>query len=412
MYEFLKKDWLYKIAALVLAVLLWFYVTNLQNPVTDKTINVPVLYNGLAEGLIIGEKTENIDVSIRGSSSVLNPLTGKDIKAAVDLSGAQVGEAVLPIGLTLPPGVELLNIKQGKNVTLQIDAISMKQLAIDVRTENSVAPGYTSYVPEVSPSLVVIRGSQQILDNLAAARATVDLNQATSNLVLNLPVELLDKNGGKVSADTLELNPKTVQVVVPVIQNIPTKTVPIKAALVGQPKAQWQVYRVVLEPETVKIAGSYGLLEKIDHVLTQPIDITGLQEDLVTQVGLISPEGVSLLYEPAIKVVVQIVEAPITQMYETAVTTVGQPEGTSVQIKPAGVTVTVQGAREQLSALKNSLKALVDLTGRPPGTYILDVRVEGPENILVTQVEPGKVEVTISRNTQNGGNTDGQTFRN
>lgn len=412
MFEYLKKDWLYKTAALLLAILLWFYVTNLDNPVTDKTINVPVTYNNLADGLIIGTKPENVDVSIRGASSLLNPLTAKDIKATVNLAGAQVGEATFPIALALPSGVELLSIRPASSVTLQIDAISMKQLTVDVRTEKSAAPGYTSYAPEVTPSLVVVRGSQQILDTLAAARTTVDLNQATSNLVLNLPVELYDNNGAKVPAETLEINPKTVQVTVPVIQNIPTKTVPIKASLVGEPKAGLHVYRVVLEPETVKIAGAYGLLDTIDHVMTQPIDVTGLEDDLVTQVGLISPEGVSLLYEPAIKVVVQIEEAPITQVFETVVSMLGRPEGTTVQIRPETVTVTVQGPRQQMTLLQDNLKALVDLTGRSPGTYVLDVRVELPANLSVTQVEPAGVEVTLSGGSANGGTVNGQTFRN
>jgi len=399
MFELLKKDWVYKIAALLLAILLWFYVTNLQNPTTENTVNVPLAYNGLKEGLIIVKEVENIDVKVRGAHSVVTTLTSKDIKAAVDLSQAQLGKDTFPIDLVLPAGVELVQIRQGSSIQLQVDAIMMRQLAIEVQTENSVALGYSSYIPEISPSRVVVRGAQQLLDNLEKAQITIDLNQAKDNLVLNSPVVLIDKGGNKVSAELLEVSPKTVQVSVPVIQNIPTKTVPIKAALVGEPKSQWRVYRVILEPETVKITGSYERLEKIDHVMTQPIDTTGLQEDLVTQVGLISPEGVSLLYEPAVKVVVQIEEAPITKSFEgIKIEPINKADGTTIQIVPEAIKLTVQGPQLGMGSLESSLKAIVDLADKQTGNHQMEVKIELPNDYHVTNVEPSKVEVRISKN--------------
>ncbi|PKM90236.1 MAG: hypothetical protein CVU87_02825 [Firmicutes bacterium HGW-Firmicutes-12] len=404
MYEFLKKDWIYKIAALLLAILLWFYVANLQNPTIEKSINVSISYSGLKEGLMIGEKPENIDVKLKGTRSALAPLTEKDIKASVDLSEAKLGEHNFPIDIVIPTGVELIRNNLGYAVELQIDAILMRQLAIEVQTENSVAPGYSSYIPEISPSRVVVRGAQQLLDSLETAQITIDLNQAKDNLVLNSPVVLIDKDGNKVSTEYLEVSPITVQVSVPVIQNIPTKTVPIKAALVGNPKDKWQVYRVVLEPETVKITGSYERLESINHVMTQPIDTTGLQNDLVTQVGLISPEGISLLYEPAVKVVVQIEEAPITKTFEgVIIDPVNKPVGSTIQIKPEVINLTVQGARQEIDALEKNLKALVDLTDKKSGTHQVEVKVELPSNFHVTKVEPSKVEVIISVNSEKEG---------
>lgn len=399
MFELLKKDWVYKIAALLLAILLWFYVNNLQNPATEKTINVPLVYNGLEEGLVVVQRVENIDVKVKGSYSVVTPLKAKDIKASVDLSQAKLGQDTFPIDLALPAGVELVQIQQGSGIKLQVDAVAMKQLAIEVQTKNSVALGYSSYIPEISPSRVVVRGAQQLLDNLEKAQITIDLNQAKDNLVLNSPVVIIDKTGNKVSAESLEISPTSVQVTVPVIQNIPTKTVPIKAALIGQPKSQWQVYRVILEPETVKITGTYEKLERIDHVMTQPIDTTDLQDDLVTQVGLISPEGVSLLYEPAVKVVVQVEEAPVTKNFdEIKVEPINKPDGLTAQIKPQTVKLTVQGPAKAISILESSIKAIVDLTDKQPGTYQMEVKIELPIDYHVTNVEPSKVEVVVTKN--------------
>ncbi|MCR4441560.1 MAG: CdaR family protein [Peptococcaceae bacterium] len=397
MYHLLKKDLAYKIAAVFLAFLLWFYVTNLQNPTIDRTLTVPLSYQGLKEGLVTSERTQSIDIKIKGPRSVINPLTPKDIRALVDLSQAKLGESSFSIDLSLPPGVQLVSIKPA-SIQLQIDAVLERQLAIKVKTINAAAPGYSSYTPVITPSRVVVKGAQQVLESLDAAQVTIDLNQTRENLLLNLPVNLVDKNGNTVPEYSLEINPKTVQVFVPVIQNIPTKTVPIKPSLVGTPKQDWRVARVVLEPETVKITGPYERLSKIDHVLTGPIDITGIQEDLMIQVALTTPEGVSLLYEPAVKVLVQVEQGPVTRDIKgVPVTAVNVPAGSKAELKPGKIDLTIQGARKEIENLSDKdIKAMVDLADLKQDVYQLEVKIEIPSIIQVLKVDPSKVEVKIA----------------
>jgi len=394
MFQLLKKDLAYKIAAVFLAFLLWFYVTNLQNPTVERSLTVPLTYLGLKNGLVTSERTQSIDIKIKGPRSVINPLTTKDIKAQVDLSQAKLGESSFSIDLSLPPGVQLVSIKPA-SIQLQIDAVLERQLAIKARTINAAAPGYSSYTPVVTPSRVVVRGAQQVLESLDAAQVTIDLNQTRENLLLSLPVNLIDKNGNTVPDYSLEINPKTVQVFVPVIQNIPTKTVPIKPSLVGSPKQNWRVARVVVEPETVKITGPYERLAKIDHVLTGPIDITGIQEDLMVQVALTTPEGVSLLYEPAVKVLVQVEQAPVTREIKgIPITSINVPPGSVAELKPGKVDLTVQGTIKEIETLSDkNIKAIVDLAELQQGVSQLEVKIEIPSTIRVIKLEPSKVEV-------------------
>lgn len=399
MHELIRKDLVYKITAVFLALLLWFYVTSLQNPTTEKSVTVPVAYNGLKEGLITGNKTPSVDVRIKGPRSVINPLAAKDITAWVDLSQAKIGEHSFPVQLTLPAGVELVNYTS--NVSLLIDAILEKQLPILVKTVNEVAQGYSSFEPVLTPSRVVIRGAQQLLETVDSVQVTVDLNMTTDNLMLNLPVNIIDKSGNYVPAGTLEINPKTIQVFVPVIQNVPTKTVPIKPTLIGQPKEDWRVARVVLEPETVKISGPFEKLNNVDHVVTQPIDITGIEQNLVTQAALTTPEGVSLLYGPVVKVLIQLEEAPITKTFtELPVSVENQPAGTQVKLNPQKISATIQGSKKEMEALRaKDIKAVVDLKGLENGVQQVEVRIILPDILQVVKVEPGTLEATIAPET-------------
>ncbi len=398
MQEFLRKDLVYKVSSILLAFLLWFYVTNLQNPTIDKTVSVPVVYNGLKQGLVTGEKPSNIDIKIKGPSSVINPLVSKDIKAIVDLSQAKMGESSYPVQVTLPSGTELISIKPAASIKLQIDAITELQLSVKVKTINAVAQGYSGYDPVITPSRVVVRGAQQLLSSLEYAQVTMDLNGATDNLALSLPVNLVGSGGAQIPTNDLEISPKTVQVFVPVIQNIPTKTVPIKPTLVGKPAQEWQVSRIVIEPETVKITGGYDMLTKIESIETQPIDITGLQEDLVVQVGLTAPEGISTLYEPVVKILVQVEEAPVTKTFsEIPLALENQTPGTKVALNPEIIKLTLKGSREEIGTIKdNDIKALIDLKGLGVGTHNVEVKIGITKNLQVLKVEPAKIDVTIT----------------
>ena len=403
MQDFLKRDLVYKISAILLAFLLWFYVTNLQNPTIDKTVSVPIVYNGLKQGLVTSEKPTNIDIKLKGPTSVINPLVAKDIKATVDLSQAKMGESSYPVQVTLPSGVELISIKPGASINIQIDAITELQLSVNVKTINAVAQGYSSYDPVITPSRVVVRGAQQLLASLEYAQVTLDLNGTTDNLALTVPINLVATGGVQVPLNDLEISPKTVQVFVPVIQNIPTKTVPIKPTLVGKPAQEWQVSRVVIEPETVKITGGYETLTKIEHIVTQPIDITGLKEDLVVQVGLTPPEGISTLYEPVVKILIQVEEAPITKtLSDLKINLENQTPGTQITLNPAVIKLTLKGSREEISTISDSdIKAIVDLKGLEVGSHNVEVKIGIIKNLQVLQVEPAKVDVTIT--ADNGG---------
>ena len=403
MLELMKKDMLYKLVSIFLAFLLWFYVTNLQNPVIEKTIPVPIAYNGLKEGLVTNERTEKVDVKVKGPSSILNPLTAKEISVAIDLSEVKLGESSFSPKIVPPSGVELVSWSP-RTVELQVDAITESQLPIKVNITGAVAPGYSNFEPDVTPSRVVVKGAQQLLSTLDTAQITVDLNQTKENLVLNLPVIILDKNGKQAPVEQLEINPVAVQAYIPVIQNIPTKVAPIRPTIIGKPKEAWRVSRVVLEPETVKITGAYEVLEKVDQIATQPIDITGIEQNLMVQVALTPPEGISLLYQPAVKVLVQVEEAPITRTF-AGVPVVAQNIGSDrrATLRPDRITLEVQGPRQEIEALKTEdIIALVDLADLAEGSHQMEVKITLPQNFQVLQVlkvDPGKIEVGIKTGT-------------
>ncbi|MDD4146358.1 MAG: CdaR family protein [Clostridia bacterium] len=391
MKKFWERNFFYKALAVLLAVLLWLYV----NPATEKVFTVSVLPYNLTEGFVLAHNPEDVEVRVTGPSSTVKSLSSKEIKASVNLASAKLGEGTYSVEVNLPPGVEPVLIKPS-SVKLLIDKIKEKQLPIRVITQGTVASGYSHFEPVLEPSTVVVRGPSRLLIDLDTALITVNLDQAKDNLVLNPPVTLLTKNGNIVS-DKFEISPKNIQVFVPITENTHNKTVSIKPNINGEPKEGFHVSRVVLDPETVKITGSYETLSQIYQVSTAPIDITGITETYSTQVALVSPEGANLLYQPVVKVLVQIEAVAVTKnLVDIPVTVINLAEGKQVILKPDKVQLTLKGPSEEIGAVeKSAVKAFVDVEGLELGVHNLVVKAEVPKTLQLFNVEPSTVEVKI-----------------
>ena len=59
-----------KIAALIVAVVLWLYVMNDQNPAIDGSYQVPVTIENAPEGYQLGSDTDKVTIRVRGPRSL------------------------------------------------------------------------------------------------------------------------------------------------------------------------------------------------------------------------------------------------------------------------------------------------------------------------------------------------------
>ena len=397
----LKKDFVYKGLAVLLAILLWLYVINMKDPTVERPLTVPVSYENLQEGLVVRNKPENVEIRIKGPHSLVNPLSAKEIKATLNLAKAQLGEEDFFVEIALPPGVELVFMKPS-SIKVAIDALEMKQLPIQVILKGAVAQGYSSFEPVLQPSAVVVRGSRQMLEKLETALVTVNLNQAKENLSLNCPVALLTKEGNTVTAE-YDISPREVQVFVPVTKPNNTLTVSIKPQIKGVPKEGLQVAGVVLDPETVKISGPYEILSRINHVSTAPLDITGIAENYATQVALVPPDGASLVYQPVVKILVQVEAVAVTKnLTDIPVTVTNSVPGYRYMIAPENISLTIKGSKKVMETLDKSIaiKAFIDVEGLKPGTHNLAIKTEIPAELQVVKVEPSTVEVKTTEGNE------------
>lgn len=284
------------LGSLLMAVLLWVYVTGVQ-AAPERSVTVALRPVGLPPSLIVTGLPPRVDVRIQDQLD-LDLYGGRAISAVVDLSGAKVGTDVLPVQVSGPFGVKVVQVIPAQ-VTVNVDRLAEKQVPVKVEIRGSVAAGYRAGDASVEPGLVDVRGPAPVLASVYDVPVTVDLAGTSRALNESLPLEL--------SGAGLSVSPKQVRVEVPVIQESPVKSVPVVVQVEGAPASGYQVGNILAEPDTVTLYGSPRQLAGITFVKTLPVSLGGYTHDLLEEVPLVLPAGIYKGEPDKVQVTVQIV---------------------------------------------------------------------------------------------------------
>ncbi|MBC7326051.1 MAG: hypothetical protein H5T99_12195, partial [Moorella sp. (in: Bacteria)] len=258
MLEHFRQNWAYRLLALVLAVILWLYVTGEQNPTGEKVIRVPLETGNIKEGLVVADRPDEVQVRVEGRKAAINNLLPRDVHAYVDLRDAREGDNFLPVQVEVPPEISVVHINPGQ-VVVKVDKIDQVQLPVQVTLIGAPASGYRALEPVIKPSQVVISGSAATLKNIGAVYVEARIDQASGNFLAQLPVKLADREGQPLE-EWLSIKPEVVETFIPVVQDMPSKILAVRPQLAGEPAQGYAIQRVILQPEVVEVFAPYNHL--------------------------------------------------------------------------------------------------------------------------------------------------------
>jgi len=292
-----------RLLALLLAFALWIYVSNEQSPLREKTLTIELENTGLEQGLVIsGGMPETVKVKVQGNRSQLANIVPGDFSAVVNIPEGKTGDIVIPVQVSAPTGLRIAQVTPDE-VSISIDSVAEKQVAVAVSLRGTPGQGFTALAPFYQPDTVVVRGPTRLLDGIKQATALIDIQGAVKDVDQVLQVSVGNLN--------VTLEPSSVRVVVPIVGMVPTKTVPVLLQVIGSPAAGFYVKSSVSDPVSVQLSGQPETLSTINNIKTEPVDITGIDKSLAREVVLAVPQGVSV--QPSrVKVQVEVIkgEAP------------------------------------------------------------------------------------------------------
>src|SRR5665647_3693091 len=113
MNYFLGRNLLPKLLAVLVALIVWTFVMNEQNPPVEGTFQVSLSRMNLSEKMVVLEAPETVRLKVRGLRNAIAGATARDFRATVYLKGMAAGQYKLPVSvavsythLTLPTNRE------------------------------------------------------------------------------------------------------------------------------------------------------------------------------------------------------------------------------------------------------------------------------------------------------------------
>lgn len=221
------------ILAVLIAVGLWVYVTSVVNDegrTTIRNVQVTVIGEDLlnTKGLMIDPGTKlSIQVGLRGSRSALVNIASNSseyITAKVDVSDiSKAGNYDLTCKISLENTVTSgVRLDGDSNVTLRVNVEKLLSKTVEVRGTftGSVADGYRTNSPEISPGTVQIQGPESVVSQVQYAQVNITGDNLTKTYSGELSFSLMDESGGTVDLNEIKANVDTVNVVLPVVKTL------------------------------------------------------------------------------------------------------------------------------------------------------------------------------------------------
>lgn len=396
MTRFYQRNIGYKLVALFLAILLWMYVSNEQDPIVKQEFkNVPLTAVKLADDYLVVEMPETVTVFLQGNRSKLAGVRAKDIEAWVDASNVRLGDNTLPVQVTFSrESVSVADIRPAW-VKVKVDRSSRKQVPVKISITGKPEEGLL-LEPVFKPAEVTVTGPGEVLKLISQALVEVDVSAAAGPITRDFPVRLADNQGNRVTDTQVTVEPKSINVMVPIINDMPSKTVPVEAVITGEPAENYRIGLILVEPQTVQIVGPAPVLAGVTRVETVTVDISQAREDMIREVKLSLPEGVTAGSVNTVRVVIRLVKVGQQTVTGIPLQLVNVPDGIEAVSQVGQVVVQVEGPAAELSRLRAAdFRAVVDLGGKPKGEHELPVQVTGPETVRVVDINPDTAVVTV-----------------
>ncbi|HBV98433.1 MAG: hypothetical protein JL50_20350 [Peptococcaceae bacterium BICA1-7] len=297
------KNMSLRILSVFLALLLWLYVTNEQNPVHSQIISLSLSHRGLPQNMSIsGSIPQSVSIRVQGTRVQIAALTPDDFKAVLDLSGLGEGEHPVPVKLEFPPGIQIAQINPNK-IPVTLESIVEQQVPVTVSLKGTPLRGFYVLSPVVSPQTVAVSGPRSKVGAISQLSVAIDVEGINSDLEKILPVAAPQSG--------VSIYPQSVKVTVPVSQ-LPTKSVTVSAGTIGSPADGYEVDSITTSPEEVLVTAPAEILAQLRLVEAEKVDISGAASDVIVRTAVVLPTNALEVRPLAVETTVRLkkIEAP------------------------------------------------------------------------------------------------------
>jgi YbbR domain-containing protein len=401
--RWLAKNFGTLLTAFVLAVIVWVSAVIASDPNEEHILDRPVQIEIIGQDpnlQIMGELTRDVSLVLSAPSSVWTTLNNdpQSVRAWVDLSNLGPGVHDVPVQIQIVPHLVRLISQDPQQISVTLDSIITQVFPVNLIIKGEPPVGYEAQSPRVDPSEVTVTGPVSLVTMVKEIRLTLDITNATQTINRDLTPLILDSEGRVVTG--LTLTPDKITISQPITLQGGYRYVIVRAVSTGQVANGYRLTNIFVTPVGVVVFSSDPQLVNNlpGYVETQPIDLTGKEDDFETLVNLNLPSGISVVGDSKVLVQVSIAAIESSLAISLPVDIIGLSPGLEASVSPTTVDVILSGPVPILNTLgPTDVRVVVDLTGYDVGTYqfIPNVNIL-PDRVTKVSMLPSTVEVTIT----------------
>jgi YbbR domain-containing protein len=389
-----------KVCCVIASFVLWLYIFNVENPIRERKIIVPVQVINkdmlLPSKLVpIGEEQLSITLNIRGNASDIYSIKSEDFKLESDLSAYVVkkGENRVPVEVKrYPQNIRIAN-DESLWVTVTLDDLVKKIVPIKVESEGKTKEGFYALQPTLDIKEVEVSGPSQELNSINSVVAKCNINNVVKDINIVLPLQAENASGTYIK--TVKIKPESVQVNIPVKK---IKSVPVSVKTRGNLENGGVIISMGSLPEKIDIAGEEKVLSSINGLDTEPIDLSKLNGKDTEEAKLIVPKDVMLINSNGVVKVKVSYDKGIQKELNIDIQTRNIGNDYTVDLSNSKTTIVVSGLESVLNNLKmESIECFVDLNNLQEGEHVVSVVLNLPQGVSKLSQNPVNIKATIKK---------------
>lgn len=392
------------ILAFFMALVVWVAAIISTDPNQEAVYPRPVPLEVIGQDpsmLQLNDIPESVQVTLNAPQSIWTQMTETPelIRAWIDLSGLPTGEHVVEVKTQVQINpVQVVSVDPSE-VQVLLEPSSSKDLQVDLNVIGDPALGYRAGTASVEPSQVTVSGPESLVNQVVKAAVSLDISGANTSIRRDVQVQAQDASDSQVRGVTI--TPPMVRVSQPVNLLGGYRNVVVRVLTTGEPADGYWLSNISVAPPNVTVFSTDPMLvnQLPGFVQTNPIELTGLTDDVDIRVGLDLPDGVTLVGEESVLVRLSIAAQESTLPITLPIEAIGLPPDLEATFSPESVDLLLAGPLPILNNLKPAeVRVVANLGGMEPGVYQVSPVVDLlPNQVRIIYIQPDTVAASISR---------------
>ena len=400
--KFQKSDIVWIVVSLIASVIIWLTVTGREETMVNKTLtDVKIDFIGEEDVLqdrkllVTDRSAELASLTVRMKRGLQDLISNDTVKVSVDLRdirNAGVIDKIYTVSFDKVDDAEIEVIRKlPESVSVTVEQIKTVPVPVklDPLPENCTDEGYVlvSEQPDYSPKEIRVTGPESILNQIAAAKVTIDRHNLTKTVSGEVGFTLLNEDGSETELKWLSVDTARIGYEIPVEM---VKEVPLKVRILPGGGATEDNVKVQIDPPTITLTGEEKYLSVIHEIVLGTFDLSDFAQSNTETLPIPLPSDVTNRSGETEAVV----EAHIVGLITSSITTTDMrfdnvPEGYVAKPKTSTLDFLVRGPAKSVSEIKTSdIQVVADLSG-------YENRVGRPITVPVTILIFGHNDVGI-----------------